>query len=125
MAGEKIMVIDDEKIIRDVFVTVFDEYKIIPAVDAQQALNILNHSNDIDLIVLDMMMPGLRGAELLKEIKKINPNYKVIVLTGYSSQEKTIEALRSDIDACVEKPFDIENIKQVFEKLLSERKNKA
>jgi DNA-binding NtrC family response regulator len=119
MAGEKIMVIDDEKIIRDVFVTVFDEYKIIPAVDAQQALNILNRSNDIDLIVLDMMMPGLRGAELLKEIKKINPNYKVIVLTGYNSQEKAIKAVRSDIDAYVEKPFDIENIKQVFKKLLS------
>ena len=118
-ATAKILVVDDEEIIREVFVTAFDEYRIITAANASQALDILNCPNDIDLIVLDVMMPGLKWTDLLKEIKRINPNHKVVILTGHSLKEISIEIARSDIDECIEKPFDIKNIKQVFERLLS------
>ena len=118
-ATAKILVVDDEEIIREVFVTAFDEYRIITAANASQALDILNYSNDIDLIVLDVMMPGLKWTDLLREIKRINPNHKVVILTGHSSKEISIEIARSGIDVCIEKPFDIKNIKQVFERLLS------
>jgi len=122
MAGEKILVVDDEKIIRDIFTSAFDEYRVITAVDGKQALDILRRPNDIDLIVLDVMMPGLRGTDLLREIKKMNSKHTVIILTGHSSKEVAIEALRSHADEYIEKPFDIEKTKQVFERLLSKRR---
>ena len=112
------MVVDDEKIIRDVFIEGFREYKIVPADNGQRALNILTQSNDIDLVIMDVMMPGLGGIKLLKEIKKINPNYKIIVLTGYGSKEAVVEALRSAADEFLEKPFDIAKVKEMFEKML-------
>ena len=124
MSGEKILVVDDEKAVRDVFIAVFfEEYKIIPAANAQQAMDILRRPNDIDLIVLDVMLPDLKGTELLKEIKKTDPRYKVVILTGHSSKEIAIEALRSGADEYIEKPIDIENVKEIFERLIENKRN--
>ena len=119
------MVVDDEKIIRDTFVAAFDEYRIIPVASGQEALNILNRPNDIDLIILDMMMPGLTGTELLREIKRINPNYKVIVLTGYSSKDVVIEASRVGADEFIEKPFDIKQTLKIIKRLLDRKNNSS
>jgi len=123
MSGEKILVADDEKIIREVFLSAFEEYNIVPAASGEEVLDILKKPNDIDLIVLDVVMPGLAGTELLKQIKIMNPNHKVIILTGYGSKEVIIEALRNDADEYIEKPFDIQKVKEVFERLLGQRKN--
>lgn len=123
MAGENILVIDDAKNVRDTFTSLFDEYNIIAVGSAQEALNILRRLNDIDLIVLDVMMPDMNGLELLAEIKKINTYAKVIIMTGYSSKDIAIEALRRNADEYVEKPFDIDEIKEIFERLLGENRN--
>ncbi|MFC1620935.1 response regulator [Candidatus Omnitrophota bacterium] len=121
---EKILVVDDDKRVRDSFIHSFDdEYRIVLAADGQEALNILSHPHDIDLIVVDMMMPGLTGIELIKEIKKINPKHKVILLTGYSSKDIVVEALRSDADEYVEKPFDVRKIREIFERFLGEQRD--
>jgi len=122
MSEEKILVVDDERVVRDIFTTAFDEYRVVTVSSAQEAMDILRRPNDIDLVVSDMMMPGLKGTDLLKEIKRINPNHKVIILTGYSSKEVAIEALRSGADEYIEKPFDIAKTKQVFERLLINRR---
>ena len=66
MAGEKILVVDDARNIRETFTTAFDEYNIITASDGKEAMGILNRPNDIDLIVLDVMMPDISGLELLR-----------------------------------------------------------
>ena len=56
-------------------------------------------------------------------IKKINPKQKVILLTGYSSKYVVVEALRSDADESIEKPFDVKKMKAVFERLLEEKRD--
>jgi two-component system response regulator YesN len=123
MVRGKILVVDDEKSVRDTFTNFFDEYNVVTAADGQQALEILSRPNDIDLIVLDVVMPGLRGTELLRKIKMMNPSNKVIIITGYGTKEVIIEALRSHADEYIEKPFDIDKAKQVFERLLNKRRN--
>jgi two-component system, response regulator YesN len=123
MAGEKILVVDDSKAIREIFVTAFDEYSIVTADGGTEALRILNRPNDIDLVILDVMMPDANGLELLKEIKRINPGCKTMIMTGYSSKDIVIEALRRDADEYIEKPFDIENTRQMLRGLLGERKH--
>ena len=122
MAGETILVVDDEKAVRDTFAVAFDEYKIVTVASAQEALDILSRPNDIDLLVLDVMMPGLTGMELLRALKRINLNYAVVVMTGYGTKEVVIEALRSGADEFIEKPFNVDEVKKAFEALLSRKK---
>jgi YesN/AraC family two-component response regulator len=118
MEREKILVVDDEKVIREIFINAFSEYNVITAATGGEALTILSRPNDIDLVVLDVMMPDVKGTELLREVKRINSDYKVIILTGFSSKEVAVEALRSDADEYIEKPFDIEEVKDIFQRLL-------
>jgi len=124
-ATETILVVDDTENIRRIFVTAFDEYRIITASSGEEALTILNKPNDISLIILDVMMPGINGLELLKEIKKLNPNCRVVIMTAYSSKDIVIEALRSHADDYIEKPFDINSVKAVFDRLLKETTSPA
>jgi YesN/AraC family two-component response regulator len=120
MAGEKILVLDDSQNIRDVFAFAFSEYHIILAKNGQEVLNILNKPNDIDLIVLDVMMPDINGLALLKKIKEINTYCKIVMMTGYSSKDIAIQALRLNADEYIEKPFDLEAVREVFRRLLQE-----
>jgi len=120
MAGEKILVVDDTRNIREIFTTAFDEYNIITASDGKEAMDILGRPNDIDLIVLDVMMPNMSGLELLRQIRRVNKYCKVVIMTGYSSKDIVIEALRSNADDYIEKPFDVNNVKEMFERLLKE-----
>ena len=118
----KILVVDDEKSVRDTFVAAFDEYTIVPIANAEEALEILKHPNDIDLAVVDVIMPGITGIELLREIKRLSPGLKVAIITGCDSKEVVIEALRADADEYIDKPFDIEKTKDIFERLVSQRR---
>ena len=119
---ENILVVDDDKRIHHTFMFAFDEYKIISASNGVEALNILKSPNNISLVVLDVMMPGLTGIEVLAEIKRMEVSYKVLILTGCDSKDIIIEALREDADEYIEKPFDIEQTKKIFERLLCKKK---
>jgi YesN/AraC family two-component response regulator len=122
MAGEKILVVDDARNIREVFTAVFDEYNIVTAASGKEALNILDRPHDIDLIVLDVMLPDINGLELLKQIKEKNREFKIVIMTGHSTKDIAIEALRGQADEYIEKPFDIEHTREVFERLLKDKR---
>lgn len=119
-----ILIVDDEKIVCEAFMAAFeDKYAIVSAASGQEALNILEQPNDIDLVILDVMMPGLNGIQLVKEIKKIDSSLQVAILTGYGSKDIAIEALRADADEFIEKPFDIKQTQAVIERLLNKTDN--
>lgn len=118
MAGEKILVVDDSRNIRDIFVNAFDEYVILTASSAKEALDILKRPNDIEVVVLDVMMPDMNGLELLNEVRKLNAHCRIAIMTGYSSKDIAIEALRRHADEYIEKPFDIEDVRDIFRKLI-------
>lgn len=122
MTGEKILVVDDARNIREIFTLLFDEYNVLTAENGRQALEILNKPHDIDLIVLDVMLPDVNGLELLRAIKEKNSDCKVVILTGYSSKDVAIEALRAEADEYIEKPFDVKAVKVIFERLLAEKR---
>ncbi len=68
----------------------------------------LAKENNYDAIVLDLMMPGMDGLEVLKAMKRINPDLQVILLTGHGSLEKGIEAMKFGAMDFLEKPADID-----------------
>jgi len=63
-----------------------------------------------DVIVMDFMMPEIDGLEALKELKRINPDLQIILLTGYATMEKKIEAKNLGATDLVEKPADIDTL---------------
>ncbi|MDP1853702.1 MAG: response regulator transcription factor [Candidatus Omnitrophota bacterium] len=120
---EKILLVDDDDDFRSEFKDCFSEYEIIESASGEEALRVLRRPNEIDLVILDIKLPGLNGTEVLREIRKTNPGLGIIILTGYSSKDTAIEALRGRADDYIEKPFDIEIAKKVIENLLEFKKS--
>ncbi len=123
--AEKILIVDDDPDFRAELKAAFDEYDIVEAGDGRAALQILREPNEIDLVILDVMLPGLNGTEVLREIKKNVPDMGIIILTGYSSKDIAIEALKGHADEYVEKPMDVEKTREIIERLLRERRGES
>ncbi|MBD3246164.1 MAG: response regulator [Candidatus Omnitrophica bacterium] len=116
-----ILLVDDDREFREEFRDSFDEYRVIEADSGERALEVLTRPNEIDLVVLDEMMPGLKGTEVLKKIKKNSPELGIVLLTGYSTKDLAIEALKGRADEYVEKPIDIEKTRAIVARLLESR----
>lgn len=113
-----ILLVDDDEDLRYEFKELFDDYNIIEASNGKDALEILKKPNEIDLVVLDVVMPGQKGTTVLKEIKSISPDLAIIILTGHSTKDTAIEALKGKADDYIEKPLNITKSKEIIEMLL-------
>jgi two-component system, response regulator YesN len=113
-----ILLVDDDEIFREEFVSLFDDYSIIEASDGTQALDLLHKPNQIDLVILDVMIPGKKGTQILRDIKESYPELPVIILTGYSSNDIAISALKGRADDYIEKPINIEKTKEIISNFL-------
>ncbi len=105
---KKIMIIDDELDILDVlkqFLKRSDKLQIETHSNPDVALQMARNGG-YDLILSDIMMPSTNGIDILKEIKKTNPNIKVILMTAYSTEAKVKESKQEGVDAFIQKPFD-------------------
>lgn len=89
-------------------------YIVKTANDGQEALDILDKNKNMDVIILDVKMPGLNGIETLKEIKKRIPLAEVIMLTGHATVETAIDGMKLGAYDYLMKPCDI---KQLVEKI--------
>ncbi len=121
----KILIVDDNKDLRADFRIWYEEYDITEASNAQEALAMLKKPNELDLILLDINMPGMDGLEALEKIKDIAPEKKVIVMTGYSTKNIAIRALKNKADNYMEKPFDINVMRAAIEKELLDKAGKG
>ena len=119
--ASKILLVDDDDVFRSEFKDCFHDYGIKEASSGQDALNMLKKPNEIDLIILDVRMPGLNGIEVLERIKQIAPDVYTIISTGYSSKDVAIEALKGRADNYLEKPFDPDRVKEIIEEVLDSK----
>lgn len=121
----KILLVDDDREFRAEFRECFEEYNFVEAANGEDALNILKRPNEIDLVILDVNMPGIKGTEVLKEIKDIAPDLGIIILTGHSSEDVAIEAIKGHADDYLEKPINIDNTREIIDGLLEARAGKG
>jgi len=120
-----ILLVDDDKEFREEFRDYLEDYQVIEACNGEEALKLLKKPNVIDLVILDVMMPGLRGTEVLKEMRKTDPHLGIIILTGYSSEDVAIEALKGRADDYIQKPVDIDKAKEIIERLLETKRGEG
>jgi len=124
----QVLLVDDDREFREELRECLDDYDVIEAASGQEALRLLRRPNEVDLVILDVMMPGLRGTDVLKAIKTRAPEQKVIILTGFSTKDVAIDALKGRADEYLEKPLDIQRLKSAVAGLLAhngQRENQA
>jgi DNA-binding NtrC family response regulator len=106
----KILLVDDDFAFREEFSECLElNYKVATAKNGAAVMEMLSRPHEIDLILLDVVMPGERGTEILKTIKEHHPNLPVIIMTGHSSKDIAIEALKANADDYIEKPLKVES----------------
>jgi len=122
---EKILLVDDEESIRNIGQKQLENlgYKIILAADGKEAVKIYKEKKGkIDLILLDIIMPESGGKETYRELKKINPDIKVIVMSGYSQDEKANEIMNDGALGFIQKPFKIHELSKIIYEILKKSK---
>ena len=121
MISEKIVVIDDDPRIIKSIKLAFPEYEFIDFSNGEDALIYLKKPNNINVVLLDFMMPKMDGISVLSEIKKRMNNIGVILMTGYGSKDIILDALRNHADDFIEKPVQMPELKDKLRFLLRER----
>ena len=106
----KILVVDDELSIRESFSLILEgKYKVLLAASGEGALKAIADQK-VDLVYLDIRMPGLDGLETLKRMKEIDPEVEVIMVTAVNDVQKASEAIKFGARDYVVKPFDVDAI---------------
>ena len=107
----RILIVDDEEVIRDVLGTLLERegYDVSVAPTAGDALALFE-SEPYDLILLDLMLPDRPGLELMRDIRRQDPDAVVVIVTAYSSIEGAIEAMRDGAFHYIPKPFQNQEV---------------
>ncbi len=114
-----ILVVDDKKVIGDFFILTMGYYghHITVVHDLPHTLEAIIQ-NTFDIVFMDMMMPGKDGVEVLKEVKAIAPELPVVMMSGYSLDEKRQQASRLGAVDCLKKPFEVDDIRRVVKEAI-------
>ena len=111
MAEYRVLLVDDE----EEFVSALSERLTLRGIETESALNGEEAlaslvDKEFEVVILDVMMPGLGGLEVLRQIKSTHPNTQVILLTGHGSTREGIEGMRLGAFDYLIKPVDIEEM---------------
>jgi len=118
-----ILVIDDEEVLQDVLTSLIrrEGHHTVSARTGEEGLTLLQRE-EVDLVLLDLMLPGMSGQEVLRQIRKEDPEQVVVVITAYSSIEGAIEAMREGAFHYIPKPFKNEEVLVTINKGLEQRR---
>jgi two-component system cell cycle sensor histidine kinase/response regulator CckA len=118
---ETILLIDDEDMIIHVAGGMLKKlgYEVISAMSGEQAVDIYKaKKNEIDMVILDMVMPSMSGGKTYDVLKEINPAVKVLLSSGYSMSGEAVKILDRGCDGFLQKPFDIIQISRKIRDIL-------
>ena len=118
---ETVLLIDDEEAIRQVGKELLETmgYQVLPAKDGKEAIKLYKkHRDAIEIVLLDMVMPNMGGGETYDTMKKINPEIKVLLFSGYSIDGKATEILERGCNGFIQKPFTMKKLSQSIREIL-------
>jgi cyclic di-GMP phosphodiesterase len=121
---QSILIVDDEAGPREALNMILKPfYGVYNAVDGHQALEMLRKI-DVDLVIVDLKMPGLQGTDILREIKKEKNSVEVVILTGFGSLKSAMDAIRMGAADYLLKPYNVAEIISVINRILARKKNR-
>jgi PAS domain S-box-containing protein len=119
--SEKILLVDDEDVVVNVGKEMIEVlgYDVIIAKSGHEAISLFEkQKDDIDLVILDMVMPEISGGETFDRLKAIHPGVKVLLASGYSMNGQAKEILDRGCDGFIQKPFDIKDLSHKMQQIL-------
>ena len=119
--GETVLVVEDEPSVRRFTTSLLERigYHVISCESGEQALELSkDYSGPIDLLLTDVVMPGLQGPELAKDLLKSRPETCVLFVSGYAEPERLLELSLTETRAFMPKPFSIDALAQQVRSLL-------
>jgi excisionase family DNA binding protein len=108
----RVLVVDDEPSIREMLTRTLssERYEVDEASDASTALELLQHSEDYDLLIADLKMPGMDGLSLIRQVKALRADLPIIIITGFSTESSAIEAVNLGVAGYLTKPFHVPQV---------------
>jgi CheY-like chemotaxis protein len=108
-----VLVVDDEPAVRAATAAILSScgYRVLDAPGGEAALRLLRDGSvEVDVVLLDLAMPGMNGEQTLCELKKLRPDMPVVLLTAYAEDELRLRAIRAELSGIVSKPFSYEEL---------------
>lgn len=107
MTSANVLVVDDEPLIRETVALALDEqgYAVMQSGDGQQALELVHQNQDLDLVVLDIMLPGLNGLDLCRVLRSEGNPVPILVLSAKDTETDRVVGLELGADDYLTKPF--------------------
>ncbi|PYQ02403.1 MAG: Fis family transcriptional regulator [Acidobacteria bacterium] len=123
MNSESILVVDDEEVMRDVLHSLLTEagYKVTLAQDGAEGLATARRQG-FDAAIVDVMLPDMGGIEVLEELKKVDAELVVLMITAYASVETALSAMKKGAFDYVAKPFKHEELLHILQNGLNQRR---
>ena len=121
---ETVLLVDDEEMILDVGKRMLEKlgYETLTAINGAEAVEIYKtRGEDIDLVILDMVMPKISGGETFDRLKEINPTINVILCSGYSIDGQATEILKRGCRAFIQKPFNLKTLSHHIRAVLNNK----
>jgi len=118
---ETVLLVDDEDMILEVGTQILEKmgHKVLKAKSGQEATELYQmHKDSIDLVILDMIMPGMSGGETYDRIKAIDPEAKVLLSSGYSVDGQATEILKRGCNGFIQKPFRMKDLSHKIQEVL-------
>ncbi len=118
---ETILLVDDEESVRKVGMQILRMagYNVLTATNGREAIDVYKSKpGKIDLVLLDLIMPEMGGKHCLLELRKINPEIRVVIASGYSVNGPTKDAIEAGAKGFISKPYDMKQVLEVVRKVL-------
>ncbi len=119
-----ILLVDDEAVVLDVNRPMLERlgYRVHCAGSGQEAIDFIHgHRGEIDLVILDMIMPDMGGGETFERIRQLAPDIRVLLCSGYSLNDQAAEILNRGCDGFLQKPFTMAELSEKLEAILKDR----
>ena len=123
MATETVLLVDDEDIVIAVGRQMLEKmgFSVLTATGGLQALDVYkDNKDDIDLVILDMIMPDMGAGDAYDELRDINPAIKVLLSSGYGQDQQTREVLNRGCKGFIQKPFNMQALREKIKDILDE-----
>jgi two-component system cell cycle sensor histidine kinase/response regulator CckA len=119
--SEMILLVDDEKMVADISKDMLEKlgYKIVVATGGNEAIKLLKTiRNQVDLVILDMIMPDMSGGETFNRLRAIKPDVKILLSSGYSLNGQASEIMQRGCNGFIQKPFNMKQISRKIREIL-------